>query len=133
MKSFASLAVAIAIALPTAGQAFTADKRVKVNAIGNSTFEVVASGGTGNKLYWCAAAQYARSIGVNGSNRIYLVMGPKQSQTLAGRRAVHFTTNPSAAGITPVEPQSGLSVSVPGDNLSVASAGQYCYQGLRRS
>jgi len=98
-----------------------------------SKFEVVAAGGTSNKAYWCAAAQFARSMGAGASTRIYLADGPGPSQTIPRRTAVKFTTQPQAAGVAPISPQGVLSVSAIGDNLSVASAEQYCNQGLRRS
>lgn len=129
----ALFAAAVLMALPMSAQAFKADKRLPVADIGNATFEVVARGGTGPKAYWCAAAQYARSIGATSGERIFLAKGPGPSSTLPGRTAVQFTTNPDVAGVTPLEPQSGLSVTATGDNLSVVEAQQYCYQGLRRS
>ena len=123
----------IMMILPISAQAFTAERGMPVADIGNSTFEVVARLGTGPKSYWCAAAQYARYSGATSGDRIFLVQGPGPSATLPNRTAVRFTTNPDAAGVAPLEPQSSLSVTAPGDNLSVAVAQQYCTQGLRRS
>jgi len=133
MKKTLPLAAALLLALPVAGHAFIADKGLPVANIGNATFEVVARGGTGNKAYWCAAAQFARDSGAQSNTRLYLVQGPSPSASLPNRTSVKFTTNPQAAGVTPIAPQASLSVDVPGDNLSVVSAQQYCYQGLRRS
>ena len=133
MKTITACASAILLAIPMAAQAYTASNRLAVSDIGNATFEVVARGGTGSKAYWCAAGEYAQSIGAPSNGRVYVVTGPGPSATSAGRTAVQFTTNAQAAGVTPVSPQASLTVSVPGDNLSVAAAQQYCVQGLRRS
>lgn len=133
MKPVAILAIAAVSSLPLPAQAFTGERGNPVADIGNARFEVVAGGGTGPKTYWCAASQYARFLGLTSGDRIYLARGPGPSQTVPDRRAVQFTTDPQAAGVDPLDPQSGLSVDIPGDNLSVVQAQQYCTQGLRRS
>lgn len=133
MRTSVALACALALALPASAHAFLADKNLRVAQISGAKFEVVSSGGTSNKAYWCAAAQFARSLGTPSNGRIYLVEGPGPSASIPNRTAVQFTTQPQAAGVTPIAPQGVLSVKVPGDNLSVASAQQYCHQGLRRS
>ncbi len=132
--TYSSILGAVALLATTAAaQAFTAQRGNVVADIGNATFEVVARGGTGPKTYWCAASEYARFTGFSGNDRIYVVRGPGPSQTVPGRRAVQFTTSPDAAGLTQATTQMGLTVDVPGDNLSVIQAQQYCTQALRRS
>ena len=133
MKKSILFAAACAFAWPVAGQAFVAENKLPVNALGATEFEVVASHGAGSKAYWCAAAEYATYKGAVASTRIYVVQGPSPSASVPGRTAVRFTTDPEASGVTPVNPQLVLSVDVVGDNLAVTSAKQYCYQALRRS
>ncbi len=133
MKKTILFAAACALAWPAAGVAFVAENSLPVNAVSTAEFEVVARGGTGSKAYWCAAAEYATSQGAKANTRLYVVEGPGPSASTPGRTAVRFTTDPGAAGVTPVNPSLVLSVSVVGDNLSVVSARQYCYQALRRS
>lgn len=133
MKKTILFAAACALAWPAAGLAFVAENRLPVNSVSAAEFEVVARGGTGTKAYWCAAADFAESQGAKANTRLYVVEGPGPSASIPGRTAVRFTTDPNAAGVTPVTPQLVLSVDVVGDNLAVVSAKQYCYQALRKS
>ena len=133
MRLITAMLSAAMLAMPLSAQAFTGERGNPVVDIGDATFEVVARGGTGPKTYWCAAAGYAWLNGLSSSDRVYLVRSPGPSEAIPGRTAAQFTTDPNAAGLTPLEPQSGLSVSTPGDNLSLIQARQYCTQGLRRS
>jgi len=133
MKKTILFAAACALAWPATASAFVAENLLRVNATGATQFEVVATVSAGAKDYWCAAAQYAISQGAVANTRLYLVEGPGPSSTIPGRTAVQFTTDPAAAGITPVNPQLVLSVNVVGDNLATVAAQQYCYLQTRRS
>ena len=112
--------------LPLGAQAYTAKNRLKVAPVDGAVFEVVARVGSGAREFWCAAADYAFAQGARSNARVYLVSGRQPSVTQPGKRAVRFTLDPQAAGITPLSPQLSLTVKVPGDNLSVASGREYC-------
>ncbi|MCE8009366.1 hypothetical protein [Aestuariivita sp.] len=123
-----AFAIAALIAtLPFSAQAFTAENRLNVADIGGGVYEVVGRPGiSGARQFWCAAGDYAFSLGVPTNTRVYLVSGRQPSVTEPGRTAVRFTLDPRAAGITPLTPQLVLTVKVPGDNLSVAVAREFC-------
>ncbi len=134
MKPLALVAV-LSASLPTIASAsdivFQAKNRFPVAEIGNATFEVIARGGrVGARDYWCAAGDYAFSRGARTNARIYLARPEGPSQAIPGRKAVQFTLDPQKASVTPIEPQLSLTVKVPGDNLSVALARQYCYRTI---
>ena len=120
------------LSLPLAAQAYTAQNRMSVADLGGGVFEVVQRGAAGPRDFWCAAGEYALSLGAADAARIYLVSGVQPSVSQPGRKAVRFTLSPQAAGITPVPPQLSLTVKVPGDNLRVISAREYCYQDISR-
>lgn len=68
--------------------------------------------------YWCAAADHAlNELNASGSTRVYALAG-------ASGRAERFSLTPPATG--PVQ-SIGLSLDLPGNNLSAAAAFQYCY------
>ncbi len=124
---------AIVFTLPFAANAYTAKNRLTVAPVENSAFEVVGrAGGTGPRDYWCAAGEYAFSQGARGNSRVYLVSGPQPSVSNPGRTAVRYTLTPEAAGVSPISPELVLSVDVPGDNLSVASAREFCTRSISR-
>ncbi len=113
--------------LPFSAFASAASGYATAANVGNATFEIVpVPGRTGARSYWCAAGEYAFAQGARANARIYLVSGRQPSTSQPGREAVRFTLSPEAAGVTPISPQLSLSVSVPGDNLSVAAAREYC-------
>lgn len=133
MRALAVSAVLLST-IPFTAHAYTAKNRLDVAQIDNAVFEVVGStGGSGPRDYWCAAGDYALSLGVRGNTRVYVVSGVQPSVSQAGRRAVRFTITPEAAGVTPISPQLTLGVDTPGDNLSVAAARQYCSPDISRS
>ena len=125
MRRLIALVTALAV-LPLSAHAFTAQNRHKVADIGGGVFEVVGQPGSGARQFWCAAGDYAFSRGAATNARVYLVEGRGPSVSQPGRTAVRFTTNPQAAGITPINPQLTLNVKAIGDNLRVASAREYC-------
>lgn len=131
MRRLIALA-AITALLPLGAQAYTATNRLKVAPISDSVFEVVARGGTGARDFWCAAGDYALKQGARSNARIYLAGGRQPSVSEPGRTATRFTLSPDAAGITPIAPQLVLTVDVVGDNISVASAREYCAVDISR-
>ena len=125
------LLAALLFVLPTTALAYTigytAVNRFQVADIGNSRFEVIARGGRVTaQQYWCAAGDYGVRRGLQASARVYVAKAEGASLTVANRKAVQFTFDPKAAGVTPVEPQLSLTVRVPGDNMQIASARQFC-------
>ncbi|MFY9212854.1 MAG: hypothetical protein WAO69_17210 [Aestuariivita sp.] len=127
MKTFALLLALLPVSASSAGFAFSAVNRFPVAEIGNATFEVIARGGrVGARDYWCAAGDYGISLGIPSSRRMYLVAAEGLSQASPGGKAVRFTFDPDAAGVTPIQPQVSLSVKVPGDNMTLAAARQFC-------
>lgn len=126
------IATAIIAALPVMSFAFTAKNRLTVAPVNEAVFEVVGRPGSGAREYWCAAGEYARSLGVRTNTRVYIESGRQQSVSQRGKTAVRFTIAPDAAGVTPISPQLVLNVDTPGDNLSVASAVEYCNLNISR-
>ena len=101
--------------------------RFPVAQVDAATFEVIARGGRVNaRRYWCAAGFYGLAQGIPSSNRIYLAVAEGPSVTTPGRKAVRFTFDPVAAGVTPIAPPLSLSVKAVGDNMSVVAAQQLC-------
>jgi len=102
--------------------------RFSVAQVDATKFEVIASGGrVGARNYWCAAGDYGISQGVRSNTRVYLAVAEGPSVTTPGRKAVQFTFDPEAAGITPISPQLSLSVKAVGDNMTLSAARQYCF------
>lgn len=124
------LAALAATMLPLGAHAFTAKNRLTVSQIDAAVFEVVGRPGSGAREIWCAAGDYARSQNVPSNTRIYLESGRQPAVSRPGRTAVRFTLSPEAAGVTPIPPQLVLNVDVPGDNLSVAAATEYCLRSI---
>lgn len=111
---------------------FSAINRFPVVAMDSSSFEVIARGGRVTaRDYWCAAGDYALSQRVASNARLYIAAPEGPSATTQGRKAVRYTLDPQASGITPISPQLSLSVKAVGDNMSVAQANQFCNSGGR--
>lgn len=107
---------------------FGTESRFPVAQVDSATFEVIARGGRVNAgKYWCSAGLYGLSLGVRSNTRIYLAVAEGPSVTAPGRKAVRFTLDPEAAGITPISPQLSLSVKAVGDNMTVTAARQFCF------
>ncbi|WP_050928275.1 hypothetical protein [Aestuariivita boseongensis] len=101
--------------------------RLPAVQIDATRFEVIARGGrVGAQDYWCAAGLFGLSQGLRSNTRVYLVAPVGPSVMQPGRKAVQFTFDPQAAGVTPIAPQLTLSVKAVGDNMSLALARQFC-------
>ncbi len=106
---------------------FGAINKFPVAQVDAATFEAIARGGIVSASdYWCAAGDYGVSQGLRSNARVYLAVPEGPSATQPGRKAVRFTFDPDAAGITPIEPQISLSVDAVGDNMTVGAAIQFC-------
>lgn len=119
-----SLAV-LAVLTPAWAGAWRAENRLEVNPISEAVFEVIGRPGSGGPDYWCAAGDYAfRVLGAASNARVYLVRGRAGAVTSNRRSAVHFSLTPPSNP----EGENGLSLSVTrvGENLSIASAQNYC-------
>ena len=131
MRQTVTAATLIAL-LPLGAQAFTAKNRLTVAPVTSAVFEVVGQPGSGAAQFWCAAGEYALNQGARSNARIYVESGRQGSVTEPGKTAVRFTLSPDAAGVTPISPQLTLSTEAVGDNLSVASAREYCQPSISR-
>lgn len=93
-------------------------------------FEVVGRIGDGAADYWCGAGDYAqRYLRAGATERLYIwrALGPSVSSP--GKKAVQFAFRaPTGSDTTP-----GLSLSVQavGDNMTVSSAAQYCFDRVK--
>lgn len=122
-----------ALSLPSSAPAFSARNNLKVAAVDRAVFEVVGRPGSGAREFWCAAGDYLIRSGTASNTRLYLVRGRGPSVSQPGKKAVQFTTDPAAAGVTPTEPGLVLNVSQVGDNLSAAAAHEYCFASISKS
>ena len=119
------------VASAAQADSFRAYNRVVVNPVSSSTFEAIEQAQYGPRGLWCAAADYAQSqLGARGTDRVYVQTPRGNSVTQSGRKGVVFGLS-SPSGVAPV---SVLSVSsairVPGSNLSVDHAYQFCYDSF---
>jgi hypothetical protein len=113
----------MSLSAPVLAQAFKASNRTIVNPVPGG-FEAIETD-SGARGMWCGAAEYARSIGAAGTDRVYVATARGDSLSVAGRKGVVFTLD--ATGLTPLGVLSvGASVSAPGSNLSVDHAGSFC-------
>lgn len=125
---YLSIVLALWPGLVWADVAFVSSiNRFPVAQVDNATFEVIARGGrVGARDYWCAAGDFGLSQGIRSNTRVYLAGAEGPSVTQPGRKAVRFTFDPQAAGLTPIAPQLTLSVDAVGDNMSLVAAQQFC-------
>ncbi|MFT7597005.1 MAG: hypothetical protein ACI8R4_004348 [Paracoccaceae bacterium] len=123
----AAMLALLATLSPRPADAFNGKFGVRVAPVNDVVFEVVPrSSGTG-PIFWCGAADYARQVlGAGWKTTIYIARGRGQSVTTNRRSAVQFTLDPSAAGITPIEPSLSLNALKVGDNMTVQQANHYC-------
>ncbi|WP_050930254.1 hypothetical protein [Aestuariivita boseongensis] len=132
MKNAALCAVIAGILLPTSALAFRAQNTLKVNPEGQGQFEVIQRGGVSPGDIWCAAGDYAmRVLGVQGTQRVYLVEGKHIARTEERRRfgySFSLTPPPEAQNFT--SSPLTLSLRAIGDSLSAVTAQQYCYDRL---
>ena len=127
IKGAAILAV-LASALPQSASAFVGKRGTRIAPVSSAVFEVVVSNTGGVHNYWCGASSYARRVlKVDGTTKIYIARGPGPSLTSSRKSAVHFTIDPAAAGIEPIEPQISLALLTVGDNMSAQQAEVYCH------
>lgn len=89
-----------------------------VTPLANGAFEITPARAAGPSVYWCAAADHARTrLQASGSAPLFVLAG-------ATGRAARFSLSPPPGG--PVQ-SFDLSISTPGNSLSVAAALQYCF------
>jgi hypothetical protein len=117
------------VALPDAGEAFTANNGARVNVVNADVFEVVPRRSAPPSYYWCAAAQYANRIGIGWAAPLYVV-AVGQSVTTNRRSAAQFTANPNAVpgGPKPESPTIRLTTLRVGESRSVQLAFNDCGQ-----
>ncbi|MBB3992969.1 hypothetical protein GGR95_000588 [Sulfitobacter undariae] len=120
------IATILATVLPLAAnaQSYRAVNSMDVVPLGQSTFEVIRSGGMGPRGVWCAAADYAENrLGTRG--RIYISQGSAPSRSVAGQKSVVFTTDAASLSQAPSKSLT-LSMTKVGVGLPVDHAIQFC-------
>ena len=129
--TIAGVIAATTFAVSTAeAQSFRAYNRVIVNPVSSTTFETIESvdNNNGARGLWCAAADYAiNRLGASGTSRLYVQTPRGNSVTEPGRKGVVFGLS-TPAGTPPVSVTStSAAMRIPGSNLSVDHAYQFCY------
>jgi len=123
----AAVLAALIAAMPGTADAFKGKRGTTINPVDSAIFEVLARTAGSGPDYWCGAADYARrALGADWTATIYIARGRGPSVTTNRRSAVHYTLDPAAAGITPIEPAISLNALKVGDNMSVQQANGYC-------
>ncbi|WP_299557707.1 hypothetical protein [uncultured Sulfitobacter sp.] len=123
-KTFMAATIAV-LPLAAHAQSFRAINDLFVVPLGGATFEVIEANGEGPRGIWCAAAEYAYNR-LGADDRVYLRVGRSPAQSVAGRKAVGFTTDPAALPRAPFTSIS-LSTSQVGMGLPVLHAIQFCH------
>ncbi len=97
----------------------------QITPLKDGTYEVKPVGGSSAPVtYWCGIGDYAvRTLGVSNSQRIY-VSKPYEK----GVRTVQFSLTPPPGADT--NPGYSLTVNRVGENLSAASAQNYCFDNF---
>ncbi|WP_254444601.1 hypothetical protein [Ruegeria arenilitoris] len=99
--------------------------RTQITPLKDGTFQVKPVGGSSAAVtYWCGIGDYAvRTLGVSNSQRIYVSKAYEK-----GARTVNFSFTPPPGADT----KSGYSLTVNrvGENLSAASAQNYCFDNF---
>ena len=114
--------------VPEVALAWRAWNRHEVLPVADGVFEVVSRVGSGPRQFWCGAGDYVyRKMGAPGVQRIYIHEAIGESVNRPGKKSVKFSLTPPLDVST--SPGYSLSVKAVGDNLSAASAQQYCYDG----
>lgn len=125
MTRFLTIAACIAaFPLAASAQAYRAINDLTVVPLNASSFEVIEARGEGPRGIWCAAAEYAERRLGEGS-RVYIKQGRGPSRSLAGHKAVVFTTNAETLSQPPSQSLS-LTTTRIGVGLPVDHAIQFC-------
>lgn len=124
-----TLALAAALVLiPGLALSWRALNRHEVVPVGGGVYEVIGRVGSGAQDYWCGIGDYAMTqLHAPAAQRIYVWRPVGPSATRPGHRAVQFAFSaPKGAETTS---DYSLTVRRAGENLTVAAARQYCYNG----
>ncbi len=98
-----------------------------VAQIGSNAFEVVEADGAGNTQMWCAAGIYARNVLGERGGDIYVQTARGPSQSMPGRTAVVFTTQPVEGAFS----STSLGIRQAGATHSMTHAYALCRQQYR--
>ncbi len=129
MRGIVRLGLCLAM-LPGLAGAWTAFNRHEVQPVGGGVFEVLNEFGSGAQQYWCGAGDYAiRVLGTGATQRVYIWRAIGPASTVSGRKSVQFSLTPPPGADT--TPGFSLSTRRVGDNMTAASAQNYCYDRLR--
>lgn len=125
-QKFILAGVSVLTLLPNPALAYWAINRHEVFPVSQGVFEVIRRPGSSAADLWCAAGDFARQVIATGATqRIYIWRASGPSDIKQGYSGVQFSLQPPEGVST--EPRLSLNVRVPGDNLSSASARQYCF------
>jgi hypothetical protein len=123
----AMVVLSIVGTIPTISDAFAGRRNTIVNPVSEVVFEVIVPRFEVSTDFWCGAADYSRrALGASWKTRIYVARTRGKSVTSNYPSAVHYTIDPKAAGVTPIETQMSLGSFKVGDSMSVQQANNYC-------
>ncbi len=99
--------------------------KTQITPLKDGTYQVKPVGGSSAAVtYWCGIGDYAiRKLGVSNSQRIYVSKAYEK-----GIRTVNFSFTPPPGADT--DPGYSLTVNKVGENLSAASAQNYCFDNF---
>ncbi len=98
--------------------------RTDITPLDNGEYRVKAIGSSAPVNYWCGIGDYAiRTLGVSNSQRIYI-----SKAYVPGERTVQFSLTPPPGADT--NPGYSITVKRVGENMSAASAQNYCYDNF---
>ncbi len=123
------LALGLGIAPGMTLAQWRATNRSEVFPLSKGVFEVVNRSSSRTQDYWCAAGDYAiTQLRTAATQRIYVVVPLGPSRSRPGKKGVQFALSPPPEG--PAPDSYSLSVKRPGENLTAASARNYCYDDM---
>ena len=105
--------------------------RYEVNPVNDVVYEVVSQGAYGGAAFWCAAGEYVETeLKISSNPEIYVAREAGPSETTGGKTAAQFTLDPAAAGITPIDKDTGnLNDPLVGEHISAKRARLFCTTG----
>ena len=130
MKPVTAAAIAatsLMMALPDNSAAYGIRNSIRVNPVSDGIFEVIPRPVHGY-LFWCGAADYARSVlQVPWSSDLHVVRALGPSETTGRRSAVQFTLDASQAAAAPAGGYRSVNLLQAGDTMSVQEAFEFCF------
>jgi hypothetical protein len=108
------------------------ERRIVINKISETDFEVIDWNQSSPHAFWCGAASYIEvRIGQSELTPIYLKSSPGPSVTKPGKKGVIFTT--SSEGLPPDPGGLDVGVDQPGQSMKSFQARGFCRDAFNRS